>query len=258
MLIAITRAVSRSIANCELTFLERTPIDFERARQQHLQYEQALKDLGVAVLSLPEQPDLPDSVFVEDVALVLDECAVMTRPGAESRRLEVESVAAALRPYRHLSHIEAPARLDGGDVLRLGRKIYVGLSQRSDPNAIEQLQDLLAHYGYEVQAVPVTGCLHLKSAVTQVGAETLLLNPAWVDRHLFGDVKTIEVDASEPYAANALLIGDAVIYPTSFPKTTQRLSQAGIRVVAVEADELAKAEGAVTCCSLVLWAERPA
>jgi len=251
MLIAITREVSRSIVNCELTHLARTPIDVDRACEQHAQYESALKHLGVAVLSLPEEPTMADSVFVEDTALVLDECAIVTRPGADSRKPETESITKILAPYRKLFFIEAPARVDGGDILRVGKKIYVGLSTRSDTNAIEQMQDFLAPFGYEVNAVMVTGCLHLKSAVTQVAKDTLLINPKWVDRNLFSGMKFIEIDPSEPYAANAVLIGDAIIYPTSFPKTQKRLEQAGIKMVTVDADELAKAEGAVTCCSLI-------
>ncbi len=177
MQIAITREVSRAIVNCELTHLERSPIDVERARAQHHQYEAALKHLGLAVLSLPEAPTLADSVFVEDTALVLDECAIITRPGADSRRTETRDIAEYLAPYRKLFHIQAPARVDGGDILQVGKHIYVGLSTRSDTNAIEQMQDFLQPYGYELQAVTVTGCLHLKSAVTQVAKDTLVDQP---------------------------------------------------------------------------------
>jgi dimethylargininase len=252
--IAITRQVASSINQCELTFLERAPIDVERARRQHAEYESALRRLGVAILGLPEMPDLPDSVFVEDAALVLDECAVITRPGAPSRRPETQTIEAALRPYRKLLHIEAPARMDGGDILTIGHNIYVGLSERSDANAMEQLQDLVAPFGYEVHAVPVTGCLHLKSAATRVATDAVLANPAWVDPQSFGGVKIVEIEASEPHAANALLIEDTIIYAASFPRTQARLAVLGIPVLNVEADELAKAEGAVTCCSLVFEA----
>ncbi len=254
MQLAITRQVSRSIVNCELTYLSRIPIEVARARRQHLQYEEALKGLGVAVLSLPEQPDLPDSVFVEDTALVLDECAVILRPGAASRQPETESIAHALAPYRQLFHIEAPARIDGGDILRIGRQIYVGLSSRTDGNALEQLQDILQRFGYTVQPVAISGCLHLKSAATLVATDTLLCNPAWVDPANFPDVKNIAVDPSEGYAANAVLVGDRIIYPDSFPLTMTRLRAADIPVVSIPADELAKAEGAVTCCSLIFEA----
>ncbi len=252
MYLAITREVSRSITHCELTLLARIPIDVDRARQQHAQYESALKHLGAAVLSLPEQPDLPDSVFVEDTALVFDEFAVILRPGAESRRPETDSIRRVLAPYRELFEIQAPARVDGGDLLRVGKHVYMGLSTRSDTNAAEQLQDTLKPFGYDLTIVPVTGCLHLKSAVSQVSDDMLLVNPAWVDKSLFGAVNFIEVDASEPYAPNAVLLGGPVIYPTSFPRTQKRLEDAGIQLVTVDADELAKAEGAVTCCSLIL------
>ncbi len=180
-MIAITREFSRSIIHCELTHLERTPIDIQRARTQHAEYEATLKHLGLAVLSLPEEPTLADSVFVEDPALVLDECAIILRPGADSRKPETESIAKVLAPYRKLFTIQAPARVDGGDILRVGKKIYIGLSSRSDTNAVEQIRDFVQPYGYEVHAAIASGCLHLKSAVTQVAEDTLLINPAWTD-----------------------------------------------------------------------------
>jgi len=250
--IAVTREVSRSIIHCELTHLERKPIDIQRARAQHAEYEAALKQLGLAVLSLPEEPSLADSVFVEDTALVLDECAIILRPGADSRRSETESIARVLSPYRKLFNIQAPARVDGGDILRVGGQVYIGLSTRSDTNAMEQIQDFLQPYGYEVQAVKVTGCLHLKSAVTQVAEDTLVINPAWVDKKNFAGMKFIEIEPSELYAANALWLGDTVLYPKAFPRTRKKLMDAGIKIVDVDADELAKAEGALTCCSLLL------
>ena len=251
MLFAITRLVSRSIANCELTHLERIPIDLERARQQQHVYEATLRGLGVEVHSLPEEPDLPDSVFVEDTAIVLDECALITRPGASSRQPETESITQALAPYRKLYPIQTPGTLDGGDVLTVGKTIFVGLSSRSNQAAIDQMEVFLASYGYVVKGVQVNGCLHLKSAVTQVRADTLLVNPAWVDRGYFPGMQFIEVDPSEPYAANALLVGEALIYQPSFPKTQRRLEAAGIRPILVDESELGKAEGALTCCTLL-------
>ena len=251
-MIAITRQVSRSIIHCELTHLERTSIDIQRARVQHAEYEAALKYLGLAVLSLPEEPTLADSVFVEDAALVLAECAIILRPGADSRKPEIESIAKALAPYRKLFTIEAPARVDGGDILRVGKQIYVGLSSRSDTNAMEQMQDFLQPFGYEVHAVNVTGCLHLKSAVTQVAKDTLLINPGWTDKDNFAGMKFIEIDPSESYAANALMIGETILYAKAFPKTRKKLEDARIKIMDVNADELAKAEGALTCCSLIV------
>ena len=252
MKIAITREVSRSIADCELTHLARTPINVTRARAQHEHYRAALHSLGLEVVCLPEEPNLPDSVFVEDAAIVLDEVALLTRPGADSRRPEVESIARALEPYRRLVRIETPATLDGGDVLVVEKKIFVGQTLRSNEATLAQTRNLLQRLGYEVIGVPVTECLHLKSGVTQIAENTLLINPAWIEKKYFDGFDFIEVDPSESFAANALLIGEALIYPSAFTKTWARLEAAGMRVIAVDADELAKAEGGVTCCSLIV------
>jgi dimethylargininase len=251
MLKAITRAVSRSIVNCELTHLERIPIDLENARHQHHAYEQALRSLGVEVLSLTEEPDLPDSVFVEDTAIVLDECALLTRPGADSRKPEVDSIARALTTFRTLYRVEAPGSVDGGDVLTVGKTLWVGLTTRSNSSAIEQMQEFLRPHGYTVRGVKVNGCLHLKSAVTQAGDETLLINPDWVQKSDFPRMKFIDVDPSEPSAANLLLVGEAAVYQPAYPRTLERLEAAGIHPLLVDASELAKAEGALTCCSLL-------
>ena len=256
MLIAITRGVSDTLASCELTHLDRTTINLALAREQHHQYEDALRRAGCDVVSLPPLPDQPDAVFVEDVAIVLDELAIVTRPGAESRRAETASIADALATYRALAWIEAPGTLDGGDVLRLGRRIYVGLSGRSNPAAIAQLRAMVAPHGYSVEGVPVTGCLHLKSGVTEIAPGTILVNPAWVDPAVFGDVEVIAVDPDEPYAANGLLLARSpgppvTLYPASFPRTRRTLEARGIPLEIVDVSELQKAEGAVTCCSLV-------
>jgi len=251
MRIAITREVSASLGDCELTHVARTPIDVERAHAQHRAYQRALASLGCRVLALEAEPSMPDAVFVEDVAIVLDEVAVMTRPGAESRRGEGASVAELLARYRPLRAIEAPGTLDGGDVLRVGRTLYVGQSGRSNAEGREQLQAAIAGFGYRVQPVPIHGCLHLKSAVTAVRDDTLLLQPAWVDASSFPGFTVIEVDPEEEHAANILRIGDVAVMPSCFPRTAQRLRDAGIEVVAVDVSELQKAEGATTCCSLV-------
>jgi dimethylargininase len=252
MQIAVTRQVSPAIANCELTFLERVEIDYSLACRQHEKYCQALAGLGCQVVSLPAQAHLPDSVFVEDPALVLDEAAILTRPGAASRRPEVDLIRPALAEYRLLHSIQAPATLEGGDILQVGRTIYVGLSGRSSSAGIGQLADLVKPYGYTVRAVQLTGCLHLKSAVTRVGPDTLLINPSWVTPALFDTFRLLNVDPAEPHAANALLLDEGVIYPASFPLTRQRLNRNGIPVTIVDVSELQKAEGAVTCCSLVI------
>lgn len=255
--VAVTRDVSRSIARCELTCLDRTPIDVARARSQHEKYRDALRRLGLDVVCLPEEPDLPDSVFVEDTAIVLDEVAVLTNPGADSRKPEVESVARALAPFRPLLRVTAPAALDGGDVLVVGRSVYVGLSSRSNPAAVEQLRTLVGPFGYAVAGVPVRDGLHLKTGVTRVADATLLINSEMVSREHFPGFAFVDVDPSEPNAANALLVGDTIVFPAAFPNTRERLARRGWHVVTVDADELARAEGGVTCCSLIVNASAP-
>ncbi len=252
MTIAITRDVSPRFNECEITHIDRTPIDLDVARVQHHGYVQTLKELGCAVLELPAEPDLPDSVFVEDTALVLPDVALLTRPGADSRKPETDSIARALTPYREIVRISAPATVDGGDVLVLGKNIFVGLSTRSNTTAIEQMNNLLGKYGYHVQGVELHDCLHLKSAVTRVDESTLLINRRWVDIEHFEGFDLIDIDPSEPYAANCLPVNGAIIYPTAFPRTRRILGERGYKVKAVQVNELAKAEGAVTCCSLII------
>ncbi len=251
-MLAVTREVSRAIEHCELTYLDRTPIDLVRARAQHEQYIHALRGLGLDVISLPEEPDLPDSVFVEDTAIVLDEAAVLTNPGADSRKPEVTSVERTLAPHRKLLRVTAPATLDGGDVLTVGKRIFVGMTLRSNPAAVEQLQTLLQPYGYTVRGVPVKNCLHLKTGITQVAENTLLINPNMISKEDLPGFDFIEVDPSEPDAGNALLINGTIIYPSAYVRTRERLQRLGLPIVTVEADELAKAEGGVTCCSLIM------
>jgi dimethylargininase len=252
--IALVRDVSPSLERCELSFQQRVAIDLEKAREQHAHYARTLGSLGCRVETLAVLPENPDAVFVEDTAVVLDEVAIITRPGAESRRAEVDSSAAALARYRKLAYIEAPGTLDGGDVLHVGRMLYVGLSARSSKDGIQQLRDHLRPYGYQVEGVELQGCLHLKTAVTQVAEQTMLINPAWVRTSAFKGMDFVEVDMGEPPAANAVRVGEALIYPESFPRTRARLERRGLKVHAVDMSETEKAEGGVTCCSLIFAA----
>jgi len=238
----MTRALSPSIAECELSYIERQPIDYRRAAAQHEKYEERLAALGCTLVHVAAEPDMPDAVFVEDAAIVTDTIAVITRPGAESRRGETESVASALARYRPLRRIEAPATVDGGDVLRIGDKLYAGISQRTNADGVWQLG-----------AAPVrfSGCLHLKSAVTEIGDGVLLANPNWVDVEQFPDCEIVEIDSTEPFAANALRLGRILIYSASYPRTLRRLETRGFDVDVIDVSELEKAEAGVTCCSLI-------
>lgn len=255
-MIAITRAIPDSLAKCELTHLEREPIDLARARAQHAAYVRVLASLNCGVIELPAAHDLPDSVFVEDTAIVLDEMAVITRPGAPSRQPETTAIASTLGAFRQLQFLSPPATVDGGDVLRLGWTLYVGVGTRTNAAGVQQLRELVSRFGYEVRTVAVDGCLHLKSAVTEVAPGVVVLNPRWVDSQMFRTQAIIEVDPAEPAAANVLRIGDALVCAAAYPRTNARLS-ALARVHMVDVSELAKAEGAVTCCSVIFLESGP-
>jgi len=258
MLLAFTRSVSPEIARCELTHLARTPIDYARAVSEHDEYEDLLRRLGCRVERLPDAPELPDSVFVEDTAVVFDDVAVIARPGAASRQPEVDAMAAALGPYRRLEFIEPPGTLDGGDVLVTPGRVFVGLSGRTNEDGVRQLASHIAPFGFEVIGVPVAGCLHLKSAVTVLGLPPkggrtlLLINPAWVDSAHFTGFDLIEIDPAEPAAANVLLVDGTVIGAAEFPQTRRRIEAKGLVTASVPAGELAKAEGGLTCCSVLV------
>ena len=241
-----------SLGECELTHLARVPIDVELAAEQHRQYEEALRSLGCTVQRLPPADDLPDSVFVEDVAVVFDEIAIVTRPGAASRRAERESVAAMLSEYRPLRTISAPGTLDGGDVLRVGRRLYVGLSSRTNEDGARQLAKLTEPFGYTVSRVQTAQCLHLKSAATLLEPNRVLCNPDWIDAGVFAGLDVVNVDAGEPHAANVLRIGNTILAAAAHERTAADLRGRGYSVCLVDVSELAKAEAGVTCCALII------
>jgi dimethylargininase len=251
MLTALTRAVSPSLASCELTCLKREPIDIELAVAQHARYKEALAVMGVRVISLPEQPDLPDAVFVEDPLFVVDELAILTRMGAESRRAESDSLAAAIAPYRAIRRITAPATLEGGDIMHIGRDIFVGVSTRTNAAGILQLRLELEPLAYRIRPVEVRGCLHLKSACCSIGDGRILANRAWLDIDAVEGYTIIDVDPREPGAANVLRIGNAVLMPAAFPHSRGIVSREGLDVRTVDISELMKAEAAITCSSVI-------
>ena len=254
MLIAITRAVSPALPQCELTFIKRQPIDLAKANEQHHGYEKLLAELGARVISLPAELDLPDSMFVEDPALVLDELAIIFPLGTETRRPEAATIAAALAPFRSLKSVRLPGTLEGGDILRLDRKLFVGLTSRSNAEGIAQLARIVAPHGYQVIGVPVTGCLHLKSAVTSLGKNTLLANRSWFDSSFIHGFDWIDVDPGEAHAANALAFAGTIVFPASFKRTRARIEARGFHVTALDISELQKAESGLTCSSLIFEA----
>ncbi len=251
MLLAITRPPTDALSHCALTHLRREPIDIGLAVAQHRAYQETLSRLGATVISLSPEPDLPDAVFVEDVAVVLDEIAVITRPGTPSRLPEIAAVEARLADYRPLLRIEEPGTLDGGDVMRVDRVLYVGRSSRTNERGIRQFAAAVGPFGYQVRAVAVTGCLHLKSACSHLGGGLVLVNRDWIAAEALREVDLLDVPPEHPASANSFLVGDTVVMAAGFPATTARVRAAGRSVVTVELSELRKAEAGGSCMSLI-------
>ena len=251
---AITREVSPTLNQCELTHLERQPIGLERAVAEHHGYQQCLRDLGLHVITLPAEPEYPDAMFVEDPVVVLDEVAVMARMGAASRRGEADSLARELAPHRPLRWMREPATLDGGDVMRVGRTLYVGLSERTNAAGIQQLAAETEGFGYRLCPVEVRGCLHLKSGASWLGDETVLLHRPWVDAGAFAGMRLIDVAEGEEWGANVLLVGNTMLVAAGFPRTAEAIRGLGRQVKTLEIGELMKAESGLTCSSVIFEA----
>jgi dimethylargininase len=246
---AFVRTPSPRLADAELTFLEPSAIDVERARAQHAVYRELLVRLGLSIVELPPAPEHPDGVFVEDIVVVCDSTAVLTRPGALSRRGEVETAEAAFAGHGLTLHrITEPGTMDGGDVLQVGDTVYVGRTQRTNDAAASQLADLLAPLGRTVVQVGVTGALHLKSAVTALPDGTLIAHPDWFDTSA---VRGPILPAVEPSGADVLLVGDTVVISASAPETAELIRRQGFTVEPVDIGEFEKCEAGVTCLSVL-------
>ena len=252
---AFTRAVSPKLSECELTHLQRIRIDPAKAIAQHAAYEKALRQAGYEVIRLPDLPDHPDGVFVEDTALILDDHAVILCPGAASRAAETASTAAGLASHFEL-HRVADGHVDGGDVLRIGKTLYVGVSTRTDATGVAALRQVVRPLGFEVVQAELKECLHLKTGATFAGQDrggnlVLLYNDASVDPAQFASVDPMVVDVREPAAANCLRAGDRLILPAGNPRTAAHLRQRGFALAEIDVSELQKAEAGVTCMSLI-------
>lgn len=248
---AIVREISRSIGQCQLLHVPRQEFDLELARRQHAAYVAALEAEGVVVTRLPEQPDLPDASFVEDTVIMLDEVAVLCRPGAPSRVGEVPSIEAEVAKVRPIRRIVSPGTLEGGDVLPMGKSLYVGLSSRTNREGFRQLAAMAGGFGYETIAVSARGCLHLKSAVTSPQEGVVIVNPVWLDLSPFLRFEILRVPGPEPWGANTLAINGVVLAADSFPRTAELLESKGMQVKRLGISEMQKAEAALTCLSVL-------
>lgn len=249
---AILRTPPPGLEHCELTHIGRTPIDPVLALNQHQNLARILADCNYSVITLPPVPGLPDSSFVEDTALILPEAAILLPLGTGSRSAEAELIRAPLQElFGSVRVIPPPVRIEGGDILRTGKQLFVGISTRTDVAGAEALADITDEWGYEVSTVEIGGSLHLKTAVTAPDDRTVLLNPEWVDPAAFGDRDVIEVDGSEPFAANILRLWNKIVAHKGFPRTTGRLRNAGFEVVETDISEFLKAEAGLTCLCLL-------
>ena len=249
-LTALVRSPGPELVRCELTHLIRQPIDIERATAQHREYQTALRAAGLEVIGLPADPAFPDGVFVEDTAVILDEVAVLTSPAPQSRRGESAAIRAALSPYRRCLQLPPDAFLEGGDVLRIGRTLFVGLSSRTSESGVLALEAAVSPFGYSVVRTRVAGCLHLKSAVCALDDETVLINREWVDEAPFSRLLKLDVPRSEPFAANVLRLPDRILVSSESAATQDLIRSRGFRVISLEVSELHKAEAGLTCMSL--------
>jgi len=251
-MLAITHVPSPAMSECLLTFVARSAIDHKRASRQHTDYCRVLRDCGLEVRTLDVNRELPDCAFVEDLAVVLDDVAVVTRPGAAVRRIEIAAIESVLRGHRPIERILEPATLEGGDVLRVGRTLLVGFSSRTNAAGIGVIEGVVRRFGYEVRPVPVRGCLHLKTACTSLPDGRLVVNREWVDVGALHGFDLIDIPADEPWGANVTCLGDTVLVAAAHQVTADLIAGLGFKVRTVELDEFAKAEGGVTCLSLVV------
>jgi dimethylargininase len=251
MLRAITHTVSPIIDKCELTFIDRSPIDFQLATQQHNYYCAVLETLGIIVNTLSENESYPDSCFVEDTAIVVDELAVICSMGVPSRRGETKLIERELSKYRSIVRIILPAMVEGGDVLRIGKRIFVGQSGRTNIEGIQELTRILQPYGYKVVPVRTKDSLHLKSACSAIDDETLFVNPDWVELDGLKGVNLVYTPPEEPWSANVIRVGTTVCIQAGFPRAVELIGNVVRKVEIVDTSELRKAEAGLTCSSII-------
>ena len=250
-LLAITHSPSPRMHECQRTYVEHKSVDYEAARRQHAAYCRKLEGLGVTVRTLSVNQVYPDCAFIEDVAIVLDEVAVLASMGTESRLREPLGIEKELSLFREVCWIEPPAAIEGGDVLRVGRTLLVGLSSRTNRAGGAALARIVQRHGYRVVSVPVLGCLHLKTACTALPDGRLLVNPAWLDVRGLDAFERLSIPADEPWAANTLPINERVVLPANHVETAELIGGLGFEIEPLDISEFAKAEGGVTCLSIL-------
>ena len=251
-MIALTRRPAFALVNCEVGYAPRQEIDLHLAFHQHEAYCQALRQLGVAVEVLPSEEAFPDSVFIEDNAVILDELAMIASMGTPSRRGEPALLSPMLARHRRLAMIAPPATIEGGDVLRMGKTLYIGVSTRTNREGVEALRAIVEPLGYQVTPVGIQACLHLKTACTSLDDKTLLVNPDWIDSDALGAFRLLHVPAEEPFGANVLRLPGGVLVQPSSPLTRDVIESQGFAATCVDLGEFTKADAGLTCLSLLI------
>jgi dimethylargininase len=251
-LLALTHVPSPRMQACQRTFVPESEIDYPLAARQHERCRQTLRECGAEVIALDCNIDLPDCTFIEDTAIVLDEVAIIASMGPASRRTEPEAIEAELRRYRRIIRIDPPATLEGGDVLRIGKKLLVGLSARTNQGGIDAIRKATAPFGYETIAIPVHDCLHLKTACTALPDQSILVNPNWVDPDALRPFAFEPIPKDEPFGGNVALVGSTVLIAESHPQTAALIRSRGFEVRTIDISEFQKAEGGVTCLGILL------
>lgn len=248
---AITRGVSPNIGACELTYCSREAIDYEKAVSQLEDYCTLLRKWKVELVAMPNSGTYPDCCFVQDTAVVLDEICVIANMGAPTRSGEVAEVEKLLAPFRRIRRIFPPATLDGGDVVQVGKRLFVGLSSRTNGRGIATLSEIVESFGYTVVPVEVNGGLHLTTGCGIVNDETVLLNPRWLEASVFKDLRQLHVPEEEPWAANTIRVSDAVCLEAGAPRTLELIQPYAGTIDTLDISEFRKAEGSLSCLSLI-------
>jgi dimethylargininase len=250
MMRAVVRGIPDTFQSATVMVRSSDAIDVELARRQHGAYVAALRRLDVAVTELPGDPAFPDCCFVEDCIVQADGTGVITALGEPSRRGEERAIDDFFQTHTTLGRMQLPATADGGDCLRVDKRIYVGLSLRTNEGGLERIREAFAPRGFEVVGVPVTDVLHLKCVCSYLGRGKLLLADGYVPPETFRDVEIVSIPKEESYAANAVAIGDVVLLADGHPAARRAVERAGFQVVPLATSEIAKADGSLTCLSV--------
>lgn len=248
---AIVRAIPNTYQDCVTIAPDKPVINVELAKQQHTDYCKTLEQLGLQLIRIDADDALPDCCFTEDIAIIFGDVAIITSPGTVSRVAETVEMEKVLTPLKNIHHLSSPATIDGGDVLKIDQKIFIGISSRTNEEAIKQVAAIINPKGYEVIGVKIWDTLHLKSVCTYVGKGCILLEEGHFDEKIFSQYDIIIVPEEEAYAANCLVVNGKVLLPKGFPKTKPLIEAKGFSVIEMEMSEIEKADGALTCLSII-------